>query len=259
LQLSKSGVVFRIQDLETRVIKNLSQSFYLASDISCNLQVPDPAQITTQFDLKSFEPQVGKQKELVEPLFSSKLDSSESKVIYDLISDTDKSIRDYIQESMSKLENELSEQLAKVEAFVQEQENNSSQSYTEHLAENITRSMIGLPSIEEEKKSMNNLGLAWLTERSIHDYLGGQFLQQINGKRLHSNENNPLSIRDNEINSAKVRKHNRQRNKINSSLNKVTQMDKESKELLDLFTKNFGSSSVQHLFGNLDQIDQVTK
>jgi hypothetical protein len=237
------------------VIDSLSRSFDLASSICRDLHVPDSADLIAKFDLESYEQRIENQKELIELLSKNKLDLGESKIIDDLLSDVSRSIRDFMLEATSNLEDEMNKQLVKVEKFAREQESISSQSHMERLAENITREMMGLPSIGQGK-SLNSLDIPRLTQHAFHDYLGKLFLKQINGKVLYSNKTNPLLITDN---PAKVRKHNRQRNKINASLKKIAQMDKESKEILDLFNKNLGSHSVQHLIENLDRIDQVTK
>lgn len=232
----------------------MSSSFYPALDISSHLQVPELAEMKAKFDSKKYETQIEIRNEQIKQLFDSKLDTSESKILYDLIDDLDKATRDGIQESTTQLEDELERQSARIAAFAQELQNKSSQSQIEHLAENISRQMIGLPSIEEEKKSMNDLAFTSLTQRSLHDYLGKVFLQQINGKPLYSNT--PFPKRDN---SAKVRKHNQQRNKINLSLKKIAQMETETNQFMGMFTKNLGSYSVQNLIGNMDHIDKITK
>lgn len=190
----------RINSSETLFIKDAADKLYAAISNQSNLESVDFSSLAMKEVNLQTEPYANQIKQLIqraENLVHSKSDTTNLARLEDYIAKT----KDYLENREGEIVDEYNRNVninnTILELWSAVLDRISSDKYKEQLKENIEREMLGLPSIEEERKELAQFEFSQTVQKSLSNFLRDQFWKELAGITRYPKSQTPKQKKKN--------------------------------------------------------------
>ncbi|CEP12867.1 hypothetical protein [Parasitella parasitica] len=268
MESTRAEMTRKLKAIEKEIISRSVDKLCFAADISEELKnITAPTQKDVEeiiYKDGRFLEDINAAHDKIELLKVCKLNRFDMPIIRNVIDDADHYLQEYFQVAMRETYEYLNKIYRSIIDDADKSKFGSKAVNSEKLAMDITDKILQTsPFFKINQKLVNNLDLKNRAKQALDDYLGSQLIDTILNPSAAKeptvyptlNKTIALSVQE----AAKIRRHHQQRLKIEASLPKLSQMEKETNETIALFESNLNSLPVKHLWQNLENMDRVLK